>query len=691
MKRSPLTHVALAAVAALCLTATAWAQATHPATPVLGEGKGQVTLSWDEFVKITGYDPAKRGGQSLTVPWTEVESLLGVELKGKVGMDKATVDLPWNDFKALLEWSIRKKADLEAPPPTDYIVSSSQYEGVLGTDNATFTLTLKINVLRKAGAWKHIPVLPASVAMTDSKLPDGVFLNVAGNAYELLTDKAGPIDATFKFSVQVNKNSGIYTVGFDRVVAGSSVVDLTIDGEQVDAKVAASQSLVTKAAADKKTHVAAAIPSGQPISVTWERAVPKVEAAPTKIYAETRTLAAVAEGILVCQEAIDFNILHTAVKELRLSVPAGVSVLEVTGQSVQDWRLDKSELLVVLRGEVVGPTDLRISYEAPATGSTASGSPPSGEKAEIPVIRAKNVEREKGYVGVIALANVEIDAMPEGATSIDVRQLPTEITAMTKQPILLAFRYVGEKFSIPLAIKKHDEVSVLVTIVDSAVFTTMQLDDGRRMTRVIYAVRNNRNQFLRVVMPENAQIWSASVSGNTVNPATDDKKVLIPLIRSAAGAQELASFPVELVYVETPAKAAPPCGKLHVELPKLDTPTMHVMVNFYAPAEGTYGKPASFMSPARCGFSGTLRLVENFATMAAERAAVVPVDAQKQVQQMQQQFENKMETQAKETGATPIRVRLPIDGKLFKLEKILSLPGDDLFFDVEYSDWKASK
>jgi hypothetical protein len=302
-----------------------------------------------------------------------------------------------------------------------------------------------------------------------------------------------------------------------------------------------------------------------------------------------------------------------------------------------------------------------------------------------------NVEREKGYVAVIALANVEIDAEPDGATSIDVRQLPSEIAAMTKQPILLAFRYVGEKFSIPLAIKKHDEVSVLVTIVDSAVFTTMQLDDGRRMTRVLYAVRNNRNQFLRVVMPLDAQIWSASVSGNTVTPATDDKKVLIPLIRSAAGAQELTSFPVELVYVETPAKAAPASGKLHVELPKLDTPTMHAMVSFYAPAEGVYGKPAGFMSPAHSGFSGTLRLVGGFATMSAERSTVVPVDAQTQAQQMQQQFENKMEKEAKETGATPIRVRLPIDGKLFKLEKILSLPGDDLFFDVEYSDWKASK
>jgi hypothetical protein len=54
---------------------------------------------------------------------------------------------------------------------------------------------------------------------------------------------------------------------------------------------------------------------------------------------------------------------------------------------------------------------------------------------------------------------------------------------------------------------------------------------------------------------------------------------------------------------------------------------------------------------------------------------------------MQKQFEAKMEAEAKATGATPIRVRLPVDGKLFKLEKILVLPDDVLFVDVEYSNW----
>ncbi|HUT59486.1 MAG TPA: hypothetical protein VNA25_16675 [Phycisphaerae bacterium] len=674
------TLLAMAAVG-LVLTAATTAAAQAPTKPAgvvkLGDGRGQVTLSWDEFVKITGYDPARKSQQMLTIPWKDVQSLLGVELKGKVPMDRTTVDLPWGDFKKLLEWSVRRQHEDLAPPPTDYIVSASEYAGALSADAATFTLKLKLQVLRKAG-WKRIPILPISAAVSAATLPEGVHLNAAEKRYELLTEKAGPIEATVEFSVPVTKSAGIHMVAFERVVPGSSTVELKIAGEKADVKIPGAPWVKTDA--DNTTH--AAIPSGQPMNITWERALPKVAAAPTKLYADTRTLVAVSEDLLVCQQDVSFNILHTAVRELKMTVPAGVSVLDASGRSVEDWRVDKGELLLVLRGEVIGGTTVRVVYETPAK-----------DAAEAPVLRAAGVERERGFVGVIALANVEITAgKVEGATEIDVKRLPADIAAMTKQPILLGFRYTGEKLSIPLTIKKHGEVGVLTTIVDSALFTMMQLNDGRRMTRVIYTVRNNRNQFLRTQMPAGAEIWSAAVGGETVSPAADEKKnVLIPLIRST-GASGMSSFPVELVYVETPDKPAPTTGRLHVELPRLNTPIMHVMVNYYLPAEGRYQTPGGLFSSAKSGFSGSLRMVSEFASMTTDRGGQpVAAQPQKQAQAMQEQFEAKMEAQARAAGVTPIRVRLPLDGKLYKLEKILALQGDVLFLEVQYRGWRGGR
>ena len=637
------------------------------------DGRGQVILSWEEFIKITGYDPAKGGAQTLSIPWSEVEDLIGVKVE-KVGA-ATTVDLPWGEFKELLQWSVRRQDKDTAPPPTDYLISSSQYTGALGAESADFTLKAKVEVLREKG-WKRIPLLPTTVALTKTTLPDGVYLNATDRAYEVLTQATGSLELSLEFSVAVKESAGINQLSFARVAPGSSVLDLTIAREEVDVKVADSQSIVAKSEAGK-TQVAAAIPSRAAVSVSWERALPKVEAAPPKLYAETRTLVAVAEGMLLCQETVNFNILHAAVRELKLAVPADTSVLEVNGQSVQDWRLDdQGALSVVLRNEVIGSYSLRLTFERAG-----------GDGVEAPVVRASGVEREKGFVGVVAMTNVEIAAGEvQGAAAIDVRQLPPDIIAMTNQPILLAFRYVGEEFAIPLSIKKHGEVEILVTIIDRALFTGMQLSDGRRMTKVLYSVRNNRNQFLRLEMPAEAEIWSVEVNGNTVSPAKDeDGKVLLPLVRSARGTSELSSFPVEMVYVETPDATAPERGKLHVDLPRSDAPLMHVMYNYYLPPEGTYKARSG-----RGGFTGPMRLVKDFTSLTAGPGAqVVHANAAGQVAAMQQQVDVQVDQRARAAGATPIRVRLPINGKLFRLEKILALPKDELWFEAEYSGWKA--
>jgi len=657
-----------------------WAGQLGAAQPA-ADDKGQVTLSWAQFVKITGYDPTKKGGgQVITVKWDEIEKLMGVKKIDRVGA-AATVDLPWTEFRALLEYSVNKGKPDTSPPPTDYVVTASTYEGTLGGKSAEFTASMEINILRDKG-WKRIPILPATVALKDPKLPEGVHLNVQGANYELLTNKTGKISVQLAFTVAVTKSGGANSVGFTRTLPGSSVVKLTVDGDKVDVKVNGAQSLSVNAD-QGKTAAAAALPTGMPVNITWERAIPKAPAAPTKLYAETATLVSVADGLLLCQESVYFNILHTPVRELKLAVPKSASVLTVTGSGLQDWRVDKDGVLTAtLSRETIGSYSLQIAYEQ---ASAAQGAAP------VPVIRATGVEREKGFVAVVALANVEIEAgKVVGATAIDASRLPGTLAAMTNQPILLGFRYVGQKIEIPLNIRRHGEVSVLATVADSVVFTGMQLSDGRRMTKATYSVRNNRRQFLRLAMPAGTEIWSVSVAGKAATPGKDaEGKVLVPLVRSKSGSSELAAFPVTVVYVHTPAegKTAPSSGVLRVNLPVCEVPVMHVMYNLYLPAEGKYTK--GWGSSA---FEGPVQIVEEFASMSTSAgAAIVARKPAAEAAQMQKKFNQRVDAKARAAGATPIRVTLPVKGTHFKLQKILALPGDKLWLGVAYSGWKVAE
>jgi len=124
-----------------------------------------------------------------------------------------------------------------------------------------------------------------------------------------------------------------------------------------------------------------------------------------------------------------------------------------------------------------------------------------------------------------------------------------------------------------------------------------------------------------------------------------------------------------------------------VTLPTCAVPVMHVMFTYYLPAEGRYT-----VGWGKSGFSGPLAIVDDFTTLSVDRGVhVVAVNPAAEAQQLQQAADQRADRQAVAAGATPIRVRLPIGGKQFKLEKILAMPHDQLYFEVEYSGWEAAR
>ena len=651
------------------------AQEKKPEEVPLDE-EGRVILSWETFKDVTKWEegrPAAEEPGVFTLSWEEVRDLLGIEMKD-VQMDKTKLRIPWQEFKALLEWSITEKKEPEAAPPTDWTITAAVYEGLLTKDGAIFDATFHVRILKEK-EWKTVPLLPASVAVEEATLPDGAYLRLSGGHYELITAGTGALEVKVKFSTAVTESAGSNRAGFARVPSGTSIVNLTVPQAAVTVTVANAQSLV-KTEGENETRVTAALPSGAPLQIAWERAIPEAEKVPPKLYAETKTLVAVGDGILICRQRVDYNILHTGVRVLKLKVPAGASILEVTGNRVRDWRVAGGELTVSLTYEAIGAYTLQVVYEK-ATGEVQA------DGVSLPVLHASGVEREKGNIGVVALANVELSSPAlVGATAIDVRELPPELLGMTNQPILLAYRYVAEDFDIPLAIKKHEDVTVLVTIVDSAVSTTMQTLDGRRITKAIYNVRNNRNQFLRLTLPAGAEMWSASVSGRSVRPAKDEQgRILLPLVRSEGASSGLAAFPVEVVYVEK-GEVPPTSGTLEIKLPRSSEPITQLMVNLYLPKEAKYTKGWS----NEPDIESPLTVVKAFRQLVGVAGAPA-IQAEQAAMAIQQAAQARADAETVGAGATPIRVNLPIDGRLFRLEKILVLD-EDLFIRIDYSGWK---
>jgi len=259
--RTWVMWLGVAALLAACPAARAQNQKPEEAAPL--DEEGRVILSWETFKDVTKWEegrPAEEPGV-FTLSWEEVRDLLGIEMKN-VQMDKTKLRIPWQEFKALLEWSITKKKEPVAAPPTDWTITAAVYEGQLTKDGAIFDATFHIRILKEK-EWKTVPLLPASVAVAEATLPEGAYLRLSGGYYELITAGTGAQEVKVKFSTAVTESAGSNTAGFERVPSGTSIVNLTVPQAGVTVTVANAQSLV-KTEGEKETRVTAALPSGAP-------------------------------------------------------------------------------------------------------------------------------------------------------------------------------------------------------------------------------------------------------------------------------------------------------------------------------------------------------------------------------------------------------------------------------------------
>jgi hypothetical protein len=349
-----------------------------------------------------------------------------------------------------------------------------------------------------------------------------------------------------------------------------------------------------------------------------------------------------------------------------------MTVLDVRGAGIRDWKLTDDKLDVLLNFAAEGAYVLTVELERAVPDDT--------KDLAAPIVVPVGAERTKGYLGIESRGNLEIAATEvTEATAIDVRTLPGAILGITDQPLLLGYKYLGNRPKVGLATGSHAEVDVLVTLLDQTQARTMWTREGRRLTSVTYQVRNNRRQFLRIELPKGAELWSAAVGGKGVQPAkAKDGRVMVPLLRSQEQGGVLSSFVVEVVYIES-GKAVDSSGRgrFEAKLPVPDVPSTYVAWTVYSPEGAKVG---------RFSHDGSLRHVKHLSNPIPSVPAQViqtPTDGNIAQDEMQAYKSPQGAANAATTpatggaamgqGAAPVMVNLPLTGVATHYEKLLAL------------------
>ncbi len=569
-----------------------------------------------------------------------------------------------------------------APAVGEYAIYQSEYVAEIEEEIALVKGRVVFEVFKSRG-WVKIPLVSSSAGLREVSLNGKPsFVTRQGSKYILLVNKPGKYKLNLEFFLKVKRERehGPGSLAFKILPSPISILDVQMEEKEVEIFVEPSIKVETEKLA-KKTVATVVLPYTEAVTIRWSKALPK-EVLPEvalepKIYADTTTLVSVGDGVAKCFSNIRYSILQSEVSNLRISFPEDVGILEVKGRQLRDWKVknqnSRQVLDVYLNYGVKGAYNLSVTYER----NIGAGS----VTAQVPDIHIVGAERERGFVGIEALTNIELAFNKLSAVSvIDVKQLPQNLWNLARNPVLLAFKYLKFPYQAVIDVTKHEELPVLVATIDSVSYVTLYTEEGKALTKATYQTRNNVKQFVRLSLPADTTLWSCFVSGKPVKPAKDKQgRILVPLEKSQRRGQALTQFPVEVVYLTQKPKYGL-LGKLKLRLPKLDIPQNELFWSVYFPEEFAYYR-----------FDGDVKLVSEVTGVTQAEGSVsqlarpgsfnkrehsmsrkAPAKSlyfEQQVVAEKEVFDGLKGGQAR--GVLPIKISLPERGKTYRFSKIL--------------------
>ena len=285
----------------------------------------------------------------------------------------------------------------------------------------------------------------------------------------------------------------------------------------------------------------------------------QLQAEPIKprVTVETFNFVSLGEDLMAVSASAKFTILHAGIAEFAVQMPPGATNVDIQGEEIKhkdeakkDGDTSKPDVRkVTLHAKKQGTYDLYFTFEIKLDKDKGPFEY-NGIKVKD---HMKEVERETGYLAVAAREDVEV-SLPEvkpyeNLTPIDEKEIPAAYREGITLPILLSFRYLSHPIGVKLNVKRHASAEVVVAVIESAKLDTVVTEEGETITDLVADVRNSREQYLTLQLPEGARIWHAFVGGESVRPLTEtvgvDEVTKLPI---AQVGKEDESFQVRLRY-----------------------------------------------------------------------------------------------------------------------------------------------
>jgi hypothetical protein len=501
------------------------------------------------------------------------------------------VILPLDEYKALRTLAYPPPPEPE-PPPVEAALTGVEYDLRVDAELASGTARLSIDVLKEG--WATIP-LPSGLLIRAAR-PDGqVMLRSAGPAGKagteatVLLSRVGRTDLVLDIDVPVTSQAGNEWLTLPSANAAMSRLSVSLPRQGVDVRLSGAILIETAESAGESRWTACGIGS-QPIVFAWRRkSEDRRSTLPLRMRGSVTEILGLGEDSIQMTAEVRIEALQGLVKELRLALPDKLVINQVSGALVADWESKPGALTVSFLEPVERDTALVITGEKPA--------PREGE-IDLPIVRLTGVEREIGGVAVEVLGAGEIRSrQARGLEEVDASELG-EMVASRDSPSLLAFRSRAADRqtarSLTVTVARYTPQAVLMANVEEARCDALVSMEGKTLVRARFSIRNNQRNFLKLILPPDATLWSASLAGRPVRPGrAPDGGLLMPLQKGRAG-EEAPAFVLELLYLSRGVTWSGK-GRARLVLPAVDLPVSRTGLQiYYSPLYRLTPQPGAF-------------------------------------------------------------------------------------------------
>jgi hypothetical protein len=513
-------------------------------------------------------------------------------------MPDTDITVPWEEFKKLIDELTVPPQPPEPPPPVTVTVKDASYE--MDLEPGLLTVDAVVTAVTYGDEWHEVFVCgegasPTALTVNGADAPtlvksDGIYALVRGEGtwtvkttlYVSASDAPGMHSVSFAVPVSASA-SGV-------LVYDTGLSDVTVGG------VALSESpgrLETALGGFDRVDISYTVAAPRPEEATGGEAGGDEVIVEPVLLSETYTLLDVADEALYLTTAIVFEVRDAPETSFVIDLPEEFDLVDVRGEGIAAWNEGADEdggpiLSVATAFEIEGTFALVILMERTYV---------DGEEiVSMPVVTPKNTKRNTGFVSIVSDAGFEIseheavELRPQ-----DPSELPDMLLSLSDLPPILGYRHTDDDWGLFVSVTRGEFLPVIVGFIDSANTVGVVTDDGKLVMRTHYYVRNRGLQYLKIILPEGGDFWSAAVAGRPTNVSRDPNgTVLIPLPLERSGND--APIVVETV-IYVPVDDIGVIGKVTLPLPVLNVPVAEMMATLYFPENRKYVHFGGDMEP----------------------------------------------------------------------------------------------